>query len=179
MKSRVPSTWFLRKTKIFLLPGEWEVWGERHPKSREFDLLLGGLGNLKVSSSTSLYIWYGEFLISGNFYFSLVSTSLAYITIPKKKGKINITPDKKLTTTFIWPSVCQCSFVSEWLVWQGIQKLLSNNQLADTWGQNCPLKTLEMTLRGIKIAKFSGGACPQAPLTARSPLWPSHKLLVI
>ena len=31
--------------------------------------------------------------------FFLVSTSLAYITIPKNKGNIKITWDKKLTTT--------------------------------------------------------------------------------
>ena len=41
------------------------------------------------------------FFISGNSYFSFVSTSLAYINIPKNKGKTKITWDKKLTTTYI------------------------------------------------------------------------------
>ena len=41
------------------------------------------------------------FFISGNFYFSFVSTSLAYITIPKNERKIKIyTWVKKLTTTY-------------------------------------------------------------------------------
>ena len=40
------------------------------------------------------------FFISGNFYFSFVSISLAYITIPKNKRKTKITWDKKLTTTY-------------------------------------------------------------------------------
>ena len=31
------------------------------------------------------------FFISGNFYFSFVSTSLAYITIPQNKRKIEVT----------------------------------------------------------------------------------------
>ena len=34
--------------------------------------------------------------------FFFVSTSLAYITIPKNKGNIKITWDKKLTTTYIY-----------------------------------------------------------------------------
>ena len=28
----------------------------------------------------------------------------------------------------------------------------------------CPLRTLEMAIQSTKISKFSGGACPQAPL---------------
>ena len=36
----------------------------------------------------------------GNFYFSFVSTSLAYISILKNKRKTKITWDKKLTTTY-------------------------------------------------------------------------------
>ena len=42
------------------------------------------------------------FFIPGNFYFSFVSISLAYITIPKNKRKTKITWDKKLTTTYIY-----------------------------------------------------------------------------
>ena len=40
-----------------------------------------------------------KFSSKGNFYVSFVSTSLAYITIPKNKRKTKITWDKKLTTT--------------------------------------------------------------------------------
>ena len=38
-----------------------------------------------------------NFFISGNFYFSCVSTLLAYITMLKNKRKTKITRDKKLT----------------------------------------------------------------------------------
>ena len=42
------------------------------------------------------------FFISGNFYFSFLSYSLAqYITTPKNNEKIKINSDKKLTTTDI------------------------------------------------------------------------------
>ena len=44
---------------------------------------------------------YNYFFISGNFYFSFVSTSLANITTPKNKRKTKIIWDEKLTTTFI------------------------------------------------------------------------------
>ena len=40
-----------------------------------------------------------KFFISGNFYFSFVSTSLACITMPKNKSK-KIIWDNKLTTTY-------------------------------------------------------------------------------
>ena len=40
------------------------------------------------------------FFISGTFYFTFVSTSLAYITIPKNKRKTEISEIKKLTTTY-------------------------------------------------------------------------------
>ena len=40
------------------------------------------------------------FVISGTFYFTFVSTSLAYITIPKNKRKTEISEIKKLTTTY-------------------------------------------------------------------------------
>jgi len=40
-----------------------------------------------------------NFFISGIFYFSLVSYSLAYIAIPQNNGKIQINGDKRLTTT--------------------------------------------------------------------------------
>ena len=64
--------------------------------------------------------------ISGNFYFSFVSTLLAYInfTLPKNKGKRKITWDKKLTAkhtiitftmiTFFWTG--SFSFVSHTLI---------------------------------------------------------------
>ena len=45
------------------------------------------------------------FFISGNVYFSFVSTSLVYISIPQKQKKTKITWDKKLTTTNIWISL--------------------------------------------------------------------------
>ena len=45
---------------------------------------------------------YYFFFFSGNFYFSFVSTSLAYITMPKNKRRTKITWDKKLTTTCIY-----------------------------------------------------------------------------
>ena len=48
-----------------------------------------------------LYICCSYFFVSGNF-FSFVSTSLAYIIIPKNKRKTKITWDKKLTTTYIF-----------------------------------------------------------------------------
>ena len=41
-----------------------------------------------------------KFFTSGNFSFSFVSTSLAYITTPKNKRKTKIIWDKKLTTTY-------------------------------------------------------------------------------
>ena len=41
-----------------------------------------------------------NFFISGNCCFSFVSTSLAYITIPKNKSKTKITWDKKLATAY-------------------------------------------------------------------------------
>ena len=43
-----------------------------------------------------------NFLSQVIFMFFVVSTSLAYITIPKNKGNIKITWDKKLTTTYIY-----------------------------------------------------------------------------
>ena len=46
-------------------------------------------------------ICFSYFFISGHsFIFSFVSTSLTYITIPRNKGKLKITCDKKLTTTY-------------------------------------------------------------------------------
>ena len=39
--------------------------------------------------------------ISVNFYFSFVSNSLAYITIPQNNGKMKIDRDKKFTTTYM------------------------------------------------------------------------------
>ena len=50
-----------------------------------------------------IYICCCQLFNSGNFYFSFVSTSLAYTAIPKNKRKIKtkITRDKKLTTTYI------------------------------------------------------------------------------
>ena len=42
-----------------------------------------------------------NFFISGYFYFSFVSTSLAYITIPKNRRKRKIAWDKKLSTTYL------------------------------------------------------------------------------
>ena len=69
---------------------------------------------LLVTSALVLYKLYLIF-ISGNFSFSFVSTSLAYINIPKNKRKTKITWDKKLTTTYTCtcpPSVvlCSCAF---------------------------------------------------------------------
>ena len=46
-----------------------------------------------------MYVLHLIFFISGNFYFSFVSTLLAYITIPQNKRKTTIIWDKKLTTT--------------------------------------------------------------------------------
>ena len=51
----------------------------------------------------NIYICCCQLFISGNFYFSFVSTLLAYTAIPKNKRKIKtkIIRDKKLTTTYI------------------------------------------------------------------------------
>ena len=50
-----------------------------------------------LERSNSVYVVV-NFFISHHFCFSFVSTSLAYITIPKNKTKTKITWDKKLTT---------------------------------------------------------------------------------
>ena len=52
-----------------------------------------------------------NFFISGNFYFSFVSTSLAYITITKSKRKAKITCNKKLTATYIKTILLDLVFV--------------------------------------------------------------------
>ena len=55
------------------------------------------------SIQTHMYVIF----ISGNFYFSFVSTFLAYNTITKNKRKAKLTWDKKLTITYIHRSFCE------------------------------------------------------------------------
>ena len=53
---------------------------------------------LMGKNNENVYIVVNFFFISGNFYFSFVSTSLAYISIPKNKRKKQKLPEiKKLT----------------------------------------------------------------------------------
>ena len=52
--------------------------------------------------SFSIYVVVNFFYLWYNFYFSFVSTSWAYITIPKNKRKTKFTWDKKLTTTYTY-----------------------------------------------------------------------------
>ena len=59
-----------------------------------YGLLLGDCGY-----QGDIYEPVVNFFTSGNFSFSFVSTSLAYITIPKNKRKTKSTWHKKLTTT--------------------------------------------------------------------------------
>ena len=56
---------------------------------------------MQATFSFSIYV-VANFFVSGNFYFSFVSTSLAYISIPKNKRETKITWDKKLTTTYTY-----------------------------------------------------------------------------
>ena len=56
----------------------------------------------KIKCGNSKYMLQLIFFISVNFYFSSVSNSLPYITIPKNNRKLKIDRDKKLTTTSIY-----------------------------------------------------------------------------
>ena len=59
---------------------------------------------------SSLQSWYicvvVIFIISGNFYFSFRSTSLAYITIPKNERNTKITEIKTNYNTYVFRLVC-------------------------------------------------------------------------
>ena len=67
-----------------------------------YGLLLGDCGY-----QGDIYEPVVNFFTSGNFSFSFVSTSLAYITIPKNKRKTKSTWDKKLTTTYTYSTHVQ------------------------------------------------------------------------
>ena len=58
--------------------------------------------NLEIARyAKSKRVCCSEFFISGDLYFSFVSASLAYITIPTNKEKQKLPDIKKLTTTSI------------------------------------------------------------------------------
>ena len=80
-----------------------------------YGLLLGGCGY-----QGDIYEPVVNFFTSGNFSFSFVSTSLAYITIPKNKRKTKSTWHKKLTTTYTYSTHVQGHTWSQTLLSQGI-----------------------------------------------------------
>ena len=73
-----------------------------------------------------MYVLQLIFFISGNFYFSFVSTLLAYITIPQNKRKTTIIWDKKLTTTH-----ATTSYISK--IRAGIYNTLGLQKLTTTY----------------------------------------------
>ena len=106
--------------------------GQHDRQSKSFYLLLIDQNWLNMVLLTPFFVKTYEiqvyvavnFFIAGNFYISLVSTSLAYISISKNKRKTKITWDKKLTVTYtynddiicpwkdpLWNYIC-CKLVS-------------------------------------------------------------------
>ena len=129
-----------------------------------------------MKASTSIYV------VVNYFYFSFVSTLLAYITTPKNKRKTKITWDKKLTTTsrenYFAPRI-----PSESLWFSAL--LLDNETNKQKETKRVLLKISNFTWKsffrpfgprfGLKIR---GGTCPPGPFPWSATAFRIAKILI-